>query len=466
MTKKLVYKINYRNVKIGGAEAQVAEDSYYINGPVAIEYMELNNGKKILFLSDYHTMHKSACSNLPDKSHLNINNSIDLNKLLELIINSLEIDGNCVDFFLEANHTFDKTGGAHLQINKIENNQKLINNLRKNFHSNNDYLRVHNFDVSMFRSNDGLFSIFMTILLDIADKIVLPTSDNLIDYFTKLFHELITVQDEYSMINELILHNEKHFEQLNQNIEELNQKKVIYKAKFENEEYDEETYNLISEGLEEMIEKNEKQIINPFGIKTKLINILNTDDSLSNQDFLKKYSKYLNFIATKINKQLDISGMKKKIIEFYTDKLIKINSKIDSSITNPKEYLSNLRVVIIDLYTTARLFRKFDESKKRTLCTDENSMNNIIMFGGKSHIDNYIEFTKQMATEGLLQINFSYKTQFIEKPELEEDDNPEEYSHFVGEKYVIINQCQKVNNTIFKPFGINVKSLIRTINSI
>ena len=121
--------------------------------------------------------------------------------------------------------------------------------------------------------------------------------------------------------------------------------------------------------------------------------------------------------------------MKKQIIKFYTDKLIKINSKIDPSITNPKEYLSNLRVVIIDLYTTARLFRKFDESKKRTLCTDENSMNNIIMFGGKSHIDNYIEFTKQMATEGLLQINFSYKTQFIEKPELEEDDNPEEYSH-------------------------------------
>ena len=463
---KFIYKINYSKLyQVGASLSQSVEDPYYINGPVAIEYMELNNGKKILFLSDFHLMHKSACSNLTDQSHLDINNSIDLDNFIDLIINALEIDKNCIDFFIEASHVFDKKGGAHLKINKKEIGQKIIDNLRENYRSDGKYLRVHNFDLSMFQYDESS-SIFITVLLDVADKVVVPVSENLVDYFTKLFHELITVQDEYPIINELVLHNEKHREQLNEEIEKLNQDKIKYKAKFDNGDYSQETYDLILKGVKSFIEDAEDQKIAPFGIKTSLANILNIGDHNSNEEFLTEYNKYLKFIATKINKQLDNlpEGIKEKIIQFYTEKLIKKNSKIDPSVTNPIDYLANLRLIIVDLYTTTRLLRKFDESKEKTQCSDDNSMNNIIMFGGKAHIDNYIEFINQLNTEGLLKINFNYKTIFIEKNELDEDDNPSEYTYVSDGRHIILNQCQKVDNNVFKPFGINIKSLISLAN--
>ena len=127
--------------------------------------MELSNGKKILFLSDYHAKFNSACSNLVDNSHLNMSNSIDLDNFLKLIFNKIPKE-KCIDFFLEQKYKFEKKGGAHLQINRHEDEHPLLlASLRKQF-VNNENVRVHNFDLSMFKYNE-YSSILITCFIQI-----------------------------------------------------------------------------------------------------------------------------------------------------------------------------------------------------------------------------------------------------------------------------------------------------------
>lgn len=142
-------------------------------------------------------------------------------------------------------------------------------------------------------------------------------------------------------------------------------------------------------------------------LRYKSINDIKLDD-----DFTKcNRNGYYTYLVTKKNR----SEIENTILKYesYDKKFKKQLNKIDETyfLDDPKKFIfmyfftqKNVTPnVFYDIQTVCRIFRKFDESKKRfKSCDDQNkSMKNIIIYSGNSHTNEINNFLKALYSSRL-----------------------------------------------------------------
>lgn len=92
-------------------------------------------------------------------------------------------------------------------------------------------------------------------------------------------------------------------------------------------------------------------------------------------------------------------------------------SNIDTNYFEPRllfdffKKTSNLRLAVLETYSIARMFRKFDYKEKRSNKCNSNDVSNIIYFGGNAHVlnvFNFLKFLSEIDTEAKKDIQFLY----------------------------------------------------------
>lgn len=108
-----------------------------------------------------------------------------------------------------------------------------------------------------------------------------------------------------------------------------------------------------------------------------------------------------------IKRQMDNVNPKffnrKELYEFSIDKF----DYIKELFTHPKWYLLNICMLYTDIYTITRIFRDF--KNKGHLCDKlSNTSQNIILYGGNSHIENIQEFIQNYVLNRTFPKDYDY----------------------------------------------------------
>ncbi len=152
---------------------------------------------------------------------------------------------------------------------------------------------------------------------------------------------------------------------------------------------------------------------------------------------ISKYELIYNFYCDNKDNQYDkdFRDLIEKDHHFIKSKIIFDNEKflsllihkqisnIDTNYFEPKllfDYfkktlLNNLRLAVLETYSIARMFRKFEHKEKRSNKCDSNDVANIIYFGGSAHVLNVFYFLKYLAefeTNKDIQFLYEFKNRY------------------------------------------------------
>ena len=131
---------------------------------------------------------------------------------------------------------------------------------------------------------------------------------------------------------------------------------------------------------------NESDAVNVYNRYVE--NIKSSDIDSTSLDNINFDIKFIKYIGMKINKQLDNimipEFQKKKFVEDMIDYYFK-KSK------DSYDKKSNLRIIMTDIYSFARMFRNFDKDKIiKNVCDQYLTPNKIIYYGGSTHFKNIL----------------------------------------------------------------------------
>lgn len=153
------------------------------------------------------------------------------------------------------------------------------------------------------------------------------------------------------------------------------------------ETFDENTFKNLCRlflGQFDLITENDAEIVyNRYVENIKSSNIDPTFIDELNFDII-----FIKYVGMKINKQLDnvmiFSFKKTQFVEDMIDYFWKKSS-------DRYEQYSNLRMIMTDIYSFARMFRNFNKYKiRKNVCDQYSTPNKIVYYGGSLHLQNIV----------------------------------------------------------------------------
>ena len=317
-----------------------------IHGPVSYYYFELTNGKKILLLGDIHTNYNMTKVH-PD--HLSILEFLEI-----LIAKNINIE-SCFDFFLEDAYSV----AMQTQYQKGGYIQPL-------WYKTMVLLRVY------FELGDGERCIQQNIEIDTKSE------DELIQLTKKEF-----LDKEYLCPSGFRYH-----------VWDLAQHRF-------SDDLHPSWFNTLTFSMTEA----EMHKLYMYFIGVNNSSKYQDGQTLYREKYKKIYSDYLQQTKPKSQlfsiQQIELTGEKinKQLNNLDTtyctkNNIIKYFLRI---ITQKSSKPYTLRTIFTDTYTIARMFRKFKKNKDRIpRCTDDNSLKNILYFGGDTHVRNIVDFLETL----------------------------------------------------------------------
>ena len=300
-------------------------------------------------MGEEHTLNKQCPTNIKSTTTYDLITDMGLNMLKTK---------KCLDLFLEGQYThiygqnidFDDVDKKELEEYRKQSREMSNSNIGELGYVVGKNIRIHYIDPRQIFNGD--------------DQILYP-----VKVFTSFFPELnnINIREHLDMsINE--------FKKLN--IEE------IIKLLIDPVPNKSKRMEFIK--LVDLINLSVK-IINKY--KHKKIKECNSEWILYYIPLIMKEYKKLSYIDKEIFTKTLFDTYK----ENYLDKIDKIDN-IDNFEKYTKKYIPMLMALPMDVYSLCRLFIKFNKSRKNIELCNIETINNVIIYGGSAHIENYNVF--------------------------------------------------------------------------
>jgi len=347
------------------------DESLIINGPISYYYYEWKK-KKILLFGDNHSKYRLIHETLKENDFI-----ILINEFIRIAKNK----NMCIDFFLEGQISNQKYFNIFNSKNILDKviTQILITNLTTLFKNKlisfDDYNEIIKLDNNNIK--ERLDIIYLSIDSDLYNKLDIIKE--------KEIHELLLInlrnklkEPEYSENNNFRLHGWEISQIL------IDKENAYFSILFENN-----TYN-------NKIDECDYELIYNYYCN----NLDNIYTIPFNKYIITNYKDY----DTEI-----IIYMESKIASIIHKQLLKIDNEYFNHIQLKNYFLNvshfNIRTKILETYSIARMFCKFDTTKlQKCLASDPD---NIIYFGGNIHVLNICNFFKYLENCEI-KLNFPY----------------------------------------------------------